>query len=257
MSWDGTNKLKAEMEGKTELAPCLSRDPAFAIQGCPHCAAAKILFDQNREKEGRRAYVKKFPYSFAHFLTPGKPQSNKIVLLQWPVRCAKHILEKVEAPDPDMRWDHPDDLVKGRALVLSKKKGAEFSEYAVEMVGPPISIEQHWPAMQNAMFDIHDHVAMLRNLRDLPADRKFIPVSDMKEGETVKLRMLPVKGRPNYIPITTMFFHYAQNPHAWDQAWAAVNWDKAREAEVRAKIPADSGVVPAGDPYAGMDDMRF
>lgn len=235
--WNGADEFKNKAGGKGDKVPCMTK--MFGIEGCPHCATASRFFDEDKEKEGRAAYWKKQLYGLVVMNEcPDKNKINKIQLMNFPSRQVEYILKKVQDPDQDTRWPVPTDLAEGRLLVLSKDKGqGEFSEYGISLVDrtAPLSLEW-WNGTKGQLVRVDNDLALVQAVKTYDAAYTFQPSQDMKDGDKVKFRLLPIPDNENAVPFGCIFIHYVQAPTPWDKAWAEVRYDPAREAEVRAKL---------------------
>lgn len=232
--WQGADEFKRKAGGKGEKVPCMFK--LFGIEGCPHCATAKRLFDAKDEDAGRKAYWKKQLYAVVQMLDcPDKNKVNKILLSELPSRQVDHILKKVQEEDADTRWPTPTDLDTGRMLVFSKDKGNdEYPVYSVDIIDKVIPIDRAWwEATKVKLPRVDDNLNLLRCAKGFSSDFMFSPSGDMKEGEKAKFRLLPVPFDEQSVPFGCLFMHYVPALTAWDKAWMDVNYDPAKLADVQ------------------------
>jgi len=253
--WNGADDFKKKLGGKGESVPCMYK--MFGIDGCPHCAKAKALFDEKKDDEGRKVYFKKQIYALIHMIEcPDTGKNNKILLSALPSRQVEHVLKKVQETDPDTRWSTPTDLATGRMLVLSKDKGNdEYPVYGIDMIDKVLPLDPAWwEATKVALPRVDDLLSLLRAVKTFDAANCFSPTADMKEGTKAKFRLLPVPFDENAVPFGCLLMHYVPALTPWDKAWADVQFDPQRHAEVLRAI-GNQGPGCAEDEAPGIGGM--
>lgn len=254
MSWGNASQFQNSMQGGTQLLTlCMHRH--FGVTGCPHCAAAADIFARARngqypggqqvgEEEGRKVYVKKLYFGYGIVTMPGKPHNNQLCLINWPSKQVEKIISSCMAPEADVRWPAPDDILTGRAIVLRKfKKDATFSDYDVQLANEPAPLTEEWwtQAKANLPALLEANASQIFNmLTSWPTQNVFWPKKAMQNDDRARIRMLP-NPAAGQTPFILLHVHYVQALSAWDKEWAAVGYDPKRIGEVPSANVAMTG----------------
>lgn len=246
--WNGAGDFSRKMGGKGQQVPCMYK--IAGIDGCPHCAKAAKLFEAKKDDDGRKAYFKKACYGYAKVLVApaSSPEyAGKICLVNFPQRPVENIMKRVQHTDEDLRWPVPTDLETGGIIVLSKTKGdGDFPSYTADYINTPQPVPvDKWATIGKRLCDVTDTLALTRKVFTLDKAFMFSPRENMKEGETVRLRLLPVPGNEDTVPFGLTFTHYVPALTPWDKAWEEVKWDPERLKDVLGMLGEDIGDEPA------------
>ncbi len=255
--WNGAGEFSRKMGGKGQQVPCMYK--LAGIEGCPHCAKAAKLFEAKKDDEGRKAYFKKAFYGYAKIIAPpasAPEKAGKICLVNFPQRPVENIMKRVQHTDEDLRWPVPTDLETGGIIILSKTKGdGDFPNYAADYVNTPQPIPaDKWETIGKRLCNVTDALALTQKVFTLDKTFMFSPREDMKEGETVRLRLLPVPGDENTVPFGMIFTHYVAAPTPWDKAWEEVKWNPERLKEVIGMLGES---CPSDGDAGGDEDMGW
>lgn len=257
--WSGANDFSKKMGGKGQQVPCMYK--MFGISGCPHCQRAADLFEADKEKEGRAAYFKKNFYAYGRIeKADGSPERvNKICLIHFPMKPVEHIMKKVQESDEDLRWPLPTDLEEGGLLILSKDKGeGDYPTYSVDYVNTPKPIPADaWAKVSKRLGDVSNPLRLVNIVEDLDDKFKFSPREHMKEGDKVRIRLLPIPGKEDSVPFGLLFTHYVAAPTPWDRAWAAVGFDPEKYSEVLGTLGEDDTSSDTGASAGSEEDLGW
>lgn len=257
--WSGADNFSKKMGGKGQQVCCMYK--MFGIDGCPHCKKAADLFEADKEKEGRKAYFKKNFYAYGKIeAADGCPEKvGSICLVHMPMKPVEHIMKKVQETDEDLRWPVPTDLENGGLLVLSKTKGDnDYPNYSVDYINTakPIPAEA-WKKVSKRLADVSDPLSLAKVVESIDDKLLFSPREHMKEGEKVRIRLLPIPGKEESVPFGLMFTHYVAAPTPWDRAWAEVGFDPERHAEVLGMLGEDDVPFEKDGGGAGGEDLGW
>lgn len=242
------------MNSSKALVPCMLKQ--FGVEPCQHCDASNELFSQARstgnkdlESKARSKYFKKQYYGFGILNMPTAQQHGQVCLVHFPTTVFTNIFDSITNADPRLRWGSPEDLNTGAQILVQKyKKDAEYSAYRVSLDNTPSPMAPEvYAGLRGSIPDIKNVPGVLYAYNNWPAQNKFIPANDMKDGDVAGIRLLPPSSGQAVLPFLLIHFHYVDAISPWDSAWREANYDISKAGEIMAKL----GIGAAPSPAAG------
>ncbi len=216
-----TESVRRVVSGESQRigVPCLGM---FGIE-CPHCLRARRLYAERHDDEASSIYKKKFFVCYAFILSEQyEDYSRRVTLFQMPVNVTDKIVRKMHPKAPNS-WGDAVDPEKGYTLIIEKTSGSDGrTQYDVDK-GKPMSITKLWNKYKEEIMDIHNQ-AVLSYMLVSNQVQIFQPRFEMKENETIEIRMLPCKNEYKY-PIGYLFFHWNVSQLKEDEIAFACKYD--------------------------------
>lgn len=254
MAWADAAAAKAKASGAYVQVPCMCKMFDVPEELCSHCVRARALFEKGEDDAGKSAYAKKAFFGWVQLIRhSGNPELNGAFrLMHFPVRPVTRLLEKCSVADESLRWPTPTDLDAGHQLVFSKKKGAQYPDYEIDYIAEQLEpLRSKWEQLKDRLRSPLFPANVLY-VRKTSPEFIFKYNSDMKEGDTLRFRLLPAAGNEELFPLGLLWLHNVQAPSDLDMAWESVQWDATRVDEVREIVgmrDGDTGGVDDGLPF--------